>query len=218
MAWFFCRNNKADHLINLKVRWTENKGMWRLRFNKRNVLNYHVCFVFLTARLCSNVGYAFVHMERKEEAMAAIDALNGTMFKGRQLAVELSKAQPLVNQMVSGGNSTGAEEFKAQYLCISFAFANTYWCFSFSMKVGFSRDPPCPLSIRARQRFLLQLQQLRPDCPYRSVGSSAGLLQYLISIFGIVRSCWGKIISKHLIFFNPPYILCLFVSMMGFVQ
>lgn len=42
--------------------------------------------------------------------MAAIDALNGTMFKGRQLAVELSKAQPLVNQMVSGGNSTGAEE------------------------------------------------------------------------------------------------------------
>ncbi|TNM84726.1 hypothetical protein fugu_008904 [Takifugu bimaculatus] len=59
------------------------------------------------ARLCSNVGYAFVHMERKEEAMAAIDALNGTMFKGRQLAVELSKAQPLVNQMVSGGNSTG---------------------------------------------------------------------------------------------------------------
>uniref|UniRef100_H3BW06 RNA-binding protein 14 n=1 Tax=Tetraodon nigroviridis TaxID=99883 RepID=H3BW06_TETNG len=59
------------------------------------------------ARLCSNVGYAFVHMERKEEALAAIDALNGTMFKGRQLAVELSKAQPLVNQMGSGGNSGG---------------------------------------------------------------------------------------------------------------
>ncbi|XP_041864171.1 RNA-binding protein 14a isoform X2 [Melanotaenia boesemani] len=57
------------------------------------------------ARLCSNVGYAFVHMERKEEAMAAIDALNGTMFKGRQLAVELSKAQPLINQLVTGGNS-----------------------------------------------------------------------------------------------------------------
>ncbi|KAM9728137.1 RNA-binding protein 14a isoform 1-T1 [Menidia menidia] len=57
------------------------------------------------ARLCSNVGYAFVHMERKEEALAAIDALNGTMFKGRQLAVELSKAQPLINQMASGGNS-----------------------------------------------------------------------------------------------------------------
>lgn len=58
-----------------------------------------------TARLCSNVGYAFVHMERKEEAMAAIDALSGTMFKGRQLAVELSKAQPLINQIVSAGNS-----------------------------------------------------------------------------------------------------------------
>ncbi|XP_040906935.1 RNA-binding protein 4-like isoform X2 [Toxotes jaculatrix] len=58
------------------------------------------------ARLCSNVGYAFVHMERKEEALAAIEALNGTMFKGRQLAVELSKAQPLINQIVSSGNST----------------------------------------------------------------------------------------------------------------
>ncbi|XP_018546590.1 RNA-binding protein 4 isoform X2 [Lates calcarifer] len=60
------------------------------------------------ARLCSNVGYAFVHMERKEDAMAAIDALNGTMFKGRQLAVELSKAQPLINQIVTPGNSTNA--------------------------------------------------------------------------------------------------------------
>lgn len=67
------------------------------------------------------MGYAFVHMERKEEALAAIDALNGTMFKGRQLAVELSKAQPLVNQMGSGGNSTGAEEFKAQTLGTTFA-------------------------------------------------------------------------------------------------
>uniref|UniRef100_A0A3P9IT99 RNA-binding protein 14 n=1 Tax=Oryzias latipes TaxID=8090 RepID=A0A3P9IT99_ORYLA len=60
------------------------------------------------SRLCSNVGYAFVHMERKEEAQAAIDALNGTMFKGRQLAVELSKAQPLVNQM--SGNSANSSE------------------------------------------------------------------------------------------------------------
>lgn len=58
------------------------------------------------ARLCSNVGYAFVHMERKEDALAAIEALNGTMFKGRQLAVELSKAQPLINQIVTAGNST----------------------------------------------------------------------------------------------------------------
>lgn len=40
--------------------------------------------------------------------MAAIDALNGTMFKGRQLAVELSKAQPLINQIVSAGNSANA--------------------------------------------------------------------------------------------------------------
>ncbi|KAM6984229.1 RNA-binding protein 14a isoform 2-T3 [Tautogolabrus adspersus] len=59
------------------------------------------------ARLCSNVGYAFVHMERKEEAVAAIDALNGTMYKGRQLAVELSKAQPLINQIVSAGGREG---------------------------------------------------------------------------------------------------------------
>ncbi|XP_072231199.1 RNA-binding protein 14a isoform X2 [Leuresthes tenuis] len=57
------------------------------------------------ARLCSNVGYAFVHMERKEEALVAIEALNGTMFKGRQLAVELSKAQPLINQLATAGNS-----------------------------------------------------------------------------------------------------------------
>lgn len=56
------------------------------------------------ARLCSNVGYAFVHMERKEEALVAIDALNGTMYKGRQLAVELSKAQPLINQIAMAGN------------------------------------------------------------------------------------------------------------------
>lgn len=48
-----------------------------------------------------------MHMERKEDALAAIDALNGTMFKGRQLAVELSKAQPLINQLVSAGNSAG---------------------------------------------------------------------------------------------------------------
>ncbi|CAN9501761.1 unnamed protein product [Ophioblennius macclurei] len=62
------------------------------------------------ARLCSNVGYAFVHMERKEEALAAIDALNGTMYKGRQLAVELSKAQPLINQLsMSSGNAGGRE-------------------------------------------------------------------------------------------------------------
>uniref|UniRef100_A0A3Q3NGF3 RNA-binding protein 14 n=1 Tax=Mastacembelus armatus TaxID=205130 RepID=A0A3Q3NGF3_9TELE len=60
------------------------------------------------ARLCSNVGYAFVHMERKEDAVTAIEALNGTTFKGRQLAVELSKAQPLINQIVTAGNSANA--------------------------------------------------------------------------------------------------------------
>lgn len=48
-------------------------------------------------------------MERKEDALAAIDALNGTMYKGRQLAVELSKAQPLINQIVTSGNATGNE-------------------------------------------------------------------------------------------------------------
>lgn len=48
-------------------------------------------------------------MERKEEAQAAIEALNGTMYKGRQLAVELSKAQPLINQIMgaNSGNSAG---------------------------------------------------------------------------------------------------------------
>lgn len=46
------------------------------------------------ARLSSNAGYAFVHMERKEDALVAIEALHGTTFKGRQLSVELSKVQP----------------------------------------------------------------------------------------------------------------------------
>lgn len=56
-----------------------------------------------------------MHMERKEEAVSAIEALNGTMFKGRQLAVELSKAQPLVNQLVSSGNSGGDPERNDTY-------------------------------------------------------------------------------------------------------
>ncbi|KAF3841054.1 hypothetical protein F7725_006916 [Dissostichus mawsoni] len=61
------------------------------------------------ARLCSNVGYAFVHMERKEEALVAIEGLNGTNYKGRQLAVELSKAQPLINQLAMAGNNHGRD-------------------------------------------------------------------------------------------------------------
>ncbi|XP_030636712.1 RNA-binding protein 14b isoform X3 [Chanos chanos] len=39
-------------------------------------------------------GYAFVHMENKEDALRAIEALHGTSFKGRPLSVELSKVQP----------------------------------------------------------------------------------------------------------------------------
>lgn len=98
-----------------------------------------------TARLCSNVGYAFVHMERKEEALAAIDALNGTMFKGRQLAVELSKAQPLVNQMGSGGNSAGAQEARAQCLCTS--FTSVYSCICLLRLLAGGLLPRPPLSI-----------------------------------------------------------------------
>lgn len=48
----------------------------------------------LTARLSSSAGYAFVHMENKEDALKAIEALHGTSFKGRPLSVELSKVQP----------------------------------------------------------------------------------------------------------------------------
>ncbi|XP_062372254.1 RNA-binding protein 14b isoform X2 [Sardina pilchardus] len=44
---------------------------------------------------CDKVkGYAFVHMENKEDALKAIEALHGTSFKGRPLSVELSKVQP----------------------------------------------------------------------------------------------------------------------------
>ncbi|XP_054656214.1 RNA-binding protein 14b isoform X2 [Dunckerocampus dactyliophorus] len=46
------------------------------------------------ARHSSSVGYAFVHMENKEDALQAIEALHGTSFKGRPLSVELSKVQP----------------------------------------------------------------------------------------------------------------------------
>lgn len=98
-----------------------------------------------TARLCSNVGYAFVHMERKEEALAAIDALNGTMFKGRQLAVELSKAQPLVNQMGSGGNSAGAQEARAQ--CLYTSFTSVYSCICLLCLLAGGLLPRPPLSI-----------------------------------------------------------------------
>ncbi|KAG7465258.1 hypothetical protein MATL_G00174410 [Megalops atlanticus] len=46
------------------------------------------------ARRSSSAGYAFVHMENKEDALQAIEALHGTSFKGRPLSVELSKVQP----------------------------------------------------------------------------------------------------------------------------
>lgn len=45
-------------------------------------------------RWSSYTGYAFVHMENKEDALQAIEALHGTSFKGRPLSVELSKVQP----------------------------------------------------------------------------------------------------------------------------
>lgn len=48
----------------------------------------------MTARHSSFTGYAFVHMENKEDALQAIEALHGTSFKGRPLSVELSKVQP----------------------------------------------------------------------------------------------------------------------------
>ncbi|XP_061091684.1 RNA-binding protein 14b isoform X1 [Conger conger] len=54
------------------------------------------------ARLSSSAGYAFVHMESKEDALQAIEALHGTSFKGRPLSVELSKVQPN-NKQASGG-------------------------------------------------------------------------------------------------------------------
>lgn len=79
--------------------------------------------------------------------MAAIDALNGTMFKGRQLAVELSKAQPLVNQMGSGGNSAGAEESEAQFLCTAFTFRSIYSCISSLLLLAGGLLPRPPLSI-----------------------------------------------------------------------
>lgn len=75
--------------------------------------------------------------------MAAIDALNGTMFKGRQLAVELSKAQPLVNQMGSGGNSTGAEESWAVFVHFLYIFHHLlmYFPFAFSCRWTFAKTP-----------------------------------------------------------------------------
>lgn len=53
----------------------------------------------LAAKLSSLTGYAFVHMERKEDAEQAIEGLHGTSFMGRPLAVELSKVQQTTNKV-----------------------------------------------------------------------------------------------------------------------
>lgn len=53
----------------------------------------------LAAKPSSFTGYAFVHMERKEDAEQAIEGLHGTSFMGRPLAVELSKVQPTTNKV-----------------------------------------------------------------------------------------------------------------------
>jgi len=65
-------------------------------------------------------------MERKEEALVAIDALNGTMYKGRQLAVELSKAQPLINQIAMAGNSNNQGSVAGEDQVIHLCFASSY--------------------------------------------------------------------------------------------
>ncbi len=87
-------------------------------------------------------------MEKKEDALSAIEALNGTMYKGRQLAVELSKAQPLINQIMSSGNSSnpGAAAYGIEELFVfnCFAFEKTclkvrvliMFCASFSLQVA----------------------------------------------------------------------------------
>lgn len=56
-------------------------------------------------------------MERKEEALVAIEGLNGTNYKGRQLAVELSKAQPLINQLAMAGNNHGGSGRDERSIC-----------------------------------------------------------------------------------------------------
>lgn len=54
----------------------------------------------------------------------------------------------------------------------------------FSLQVDSCPGPPCPLSIRAKQRCWRQQQQLQLDCPSRRVGSGAGLrFHYAFGVF-----------------------------------
>lgn len=57
-------------------------------------LDFGLLFLPLITARNRPAGYAFVHMENKEDALQAIEALHGTSFKGRPLSVELSKVQP----------------------------------------------------------------------------------------------------------------------------
>lgn len=60
---------------------------------------YNIMTCSFAAKPSSFTGYAFVHMERKEDAEQAIEGLHGTSFMGRPLAVELSKVQPTTNKV-----------------------------------------------------------------------------------------------------------------------
>lgn len=48
-----------------------------------------------------NRGFAFVEYDTKEEAMKAIDEMNGKMFKGRILAIEIAYQKKKYDEQVS---------------------------------------------------------------------------------------------------------------------
>ena len=50
-------------------------------------------------------GYGFVEMDREQDGRRAIDALNGTDFKGRELRVDESKPKSEKGERRNGGNA-----------------------------------------------------------------------------------------------------------------
>jgi RNA recognition motif-containing protein len=56
-------------------------------------------------------GFAFVEMDEKKEADAAIAALNGKMFKGRALTVNEARPKEPAGSRGGGGSRRGGKEW-----------------------------------------------------------------------------------------------------------
>jgi cold-inducible RNA-binding protein len=66
-------------------------------------------------------GFAFVTMGSAEAAQAGLDALNGTPFQGRNLVIDIARAEPKDNGNGPRGNNSGFKRDRAPYRERSFA-------------------------------------------------------------------------------------------------